>query len=121
MEKQRNINDKESTLLNTLIAEFGSLSELRGLALDSSPKLIAYLLESSAEFSAFFSKVGEVVVFEREKFLEFLRLRVLDKSYTAFSNKIGLRLERQELQGVQRVVLDFPYKDCVLKGGASSK
>lgn len=121
MEKQRKINDKESTLLATLEAEFGSISELRGLALDSSPKLIAYLLESSAEFGAFFSKVGEVVVFEREKFLEFLRLRVLDKSYTAFSNKIGLRLERQELQGTERVVLDFPYKDCVLKGGASSR
>lgn len=43
----------------------------------------------------------------------------MDKSYTKFANKIGLSVNNELLRIDSQVVLNFPYKDCVLKGGQS--
>ena len=109
---------KEHTLLQILQEKFQSIENLRTLAIDYDRELLSFLLESSEFKERFFTRVDSVVVFEKDKFLDFLKLRILSKSYTAFSNKIGLQLE-SSLEKSQKVVLNFPFKDCVLKGAQS--
>lgn len=41
----------------------------------------------------------------------------LPDSYTRFTNKIGLTSNGEFISKSNDVVLDFPYKDCVLEGG----
>ena len=109
---------KEHTLLQILQEKFQSIENLRTLAIDSNRELLSFLLESSEFKERFFTRIDSVAVFEKDKFLDFLKLRMLDKSYTAFSNKIGLQLE-SSFENSQKVVLNFPFKDCVLKGAQS--
>ncbi len=46
-------------------------------------------------------------------------MRILDSSYTKFSNKIGLKVSDEFIKNDSKVVLSFPYKDCILKGAQS--
>lgn len=109
---------QEHSLLQILQERFTSLENVRTLAIDSNRELLSFLLESSEFRERFFTRVDSVVVFEKDKLLDFLKLRVLSKSYTAFSNKIGLQLE-SSFETTSKVVLNFPFKDCILKGGQS--
>lgn len=93
---------------------------------------MAFLLSTSALKARFFTRIDftqdstitPALIFEKEKFLDFLKLRVLDSSYTRFSNKIGLALASQTsanlLKSDSHIVLNFPYKDCILKGAQSN-
>ena len=57
-------------------------------------------------------------MFDKIKFQKFVTNKeFLADSYTAFNNKIGLTANGQFLTQAKEVVLDFPYKDCVLQGG----
>lgn len=49
-------------------------------------------------------------MFKKEEFLEFLHLRILDSSYTKFSNKIGLNVSDEFIKNDSKVVLAFPIK-----------
>ena len=109
---------QEHSLLQILQERFISLENVRTLAIDSNRELLSFLLESSEFRERFFTRVDSVVVFEKDKFLDFLKLRVLSKSYTAYGNKIGLQLE-SSFESLPKVVLNFPFKDCVLKGAQS--
>lgn len=109
---------KEHTLLQILQEKFQSIENLRTLAIDYDRELLGFLLESSEFKERFFTRIDSIAVFEKDKFLDFLKLRILSKSYTAFSNKIGLQLE-SSFETSQKVVLNFPFKDCVLKGAQS--
>ena len=44
-------------------------------------------------------------------------MRSLPDSYTRFTNKIGITTNGDFISKNNDVVLDFPYKDCVLEGG----
>ena len=81
------------------------------------------MLSTPALKERFFTEIDSVAVFEKETFLEFLKLRVLDSSYTRFSNKIGLSITSHTganlLKSDSHIVLNFPYKDCILKGAQS--
>ncbi|MCU9932389.1 site-specific DNA-methyltransferase [Mycoplasmopsis cynos] len=41
--------------------------------------------------------------------------RILPDSYTRYTNKIGLTHTYEFISKSNDVVLDFPYKDCVLE------
>ena len=45
----------------------------------------------------------------------------IDNSYTQYKNRIGLTDGKRFLKDTNDVVLDFPYKDCVLEGGQSTE
>ena len=45
----------------------------------------------------------------------------LDNSYTQYQNKIGLRIGNKLLSERDEVVLDWPFKDCVLEGGMTKE
>ncbi len=67
--------------------------------------------------SRFFVKLKNSLVFKQQDFLFFLNLRALNHSFTEFSTKIGLSdKDRNFFMQNSDVVLNFPFKDCVLKG-----
>ena len=110
---------QEIRLIENLKTEFETLLNVRSLAVGGDVKLFEFLLEKSefnAEFKErFFTQVGNNLIFKQDDFLRFLELRLLDNSFTAFSNKIGLGNQaRKFLKVADEVVLNFPYKDCVL-------
>lgn len=75
-----------------------------------------------AEFEdEFFVNINNIKIFDKEKFLDFISFKnFLSDSYTRFANKIAL-CDRggDSIAQNTEVVLDFPFKDCVLEGGAS--
>jgi len=104
----------------------GSLlkSRIIELALKLDGDLIKLLLSHPRLRQHFFADVAGVVVFDNEKFLQFVSNKAfLPDSYTAFSNKIGLTDDggRTYLSRRRDVVLAWPYKDCALEGGQTKE
>ena len=82
--------------------------------------LLRLLLREPELKKHFFTKVGEVLIFDSTRFRDLVSSRqFLPDSYTAYRNAIGLASERNYLSRSREVVLDFPYKDAVLQGGQS--
>lgn len=85
--------------------------------------LIKLLLGNKETKDQFFKKVDESLVFDVERFVQFINNKeFLPDSYTAFKNKIGLATEEGEyISENKEVVLNWPYKDCVLEGGQTKE
>ncbi|MDH2927639.1 site-specific DNA-methyltransferase [Lonepinella koalarum] len=80
------------------------------------------LLLSDAELQRhFFTPINDVFVFKSQDFRFFLDSQKIDNSYTRFANRIGLSINQKLLRENADVVLDFPFKDCVLSGGQSTE
>lgn len=84
-------------------------------------KLIGCLLEDDRTRDHFFLKVKDVYVFKANDFIFFLEQNKLDNSFTKYANRIGLTLNGKFLKDNTDIVLDFPYKDCILEGGQSTE
>ena len=114
-------------MLEDLETRFGSLVSVRNLAVAQKDELFEFMLDGSA-FKArylelFFTQRKlngrEFLEFRAKEFLQFLTLRVLGTSFTAFSNKIGLASDDKFIIKDEKVVLNFPFKDGVIKGAQS--
>ena len=84
------------------------------------PSLIQLLLSSPSLKTHFFTELdGGILIFNSLKFQQFLSLKdFLPDSCTSFKNKIGLTDDNGDyLSQNKNVVLNFPFKDCVLEGG----
>lgn len=91
-----------------------------GLKLD--PELLKLLLKDDKAKKHFFTEVDGIAVFDKAKFQKFVsNKQFLPDSFTAFKNKIGLTANGEYLTEANEVVLDFPYKDCVLEGGQTKE
>ena len=84
-------------------------------------KVIDALLQEKDLREKFFVKIKEVYVFKTNDFRFFMEENKVDNSYTAYKNRIGLTDSKKFLKDTNDVVLDFPYKDCVLEGGQSTE
>ena len=84
-------------------------------------KLISILAENKDLKNKFFTKIKDVYVFNIQDFKFFLDESKVDNSYTQYANKIGLADNSGLLENRSEVVLDFPFKDCVLEGGQSTE
>ena len=83
-----------------------------------SEDLLALLLSNEDIKETFFKNVKGTLVFDKQKFAWFMESKeFLPDSYTAYTNKIGLTHNGSFISQTNDVVLDFPYKDCVLEGG----
>lgn len=83
-----------------------------------SEDLLSLLLSNESVKEAFFKDVQGTLVFDKQKFAWFMESKeFLPDSYTAYTNKIGLTHNGNFISQTNDVVLDFPYKDCVLEGG----
>ncbi|MDT2845416.1 site-specific DNA-methyltransferase [Enterococcus thailandicus] len=84
--------------------------------------LISALLKNQKIRENYSVKAGDVVIFKVQEFIDMLRYKdYWADSYTKYSNTIGLSSEGKYLQYNTDVVLDFPYKDCVLEGGMTKE
>lgn len=80
--------------------------------------LLSLLLSNEQIKESFFEKVDDTLVFDKQKFVWFIESKeFLPDSYTRYTNKIGLTHNGDFISKLNDVVLDFPYKDCVLEGG----
>lgn len=80
--------------------------------------LLKLLLSDEKIKNTFFVKVDDSLVFDKQKFAWLIDSKeFLPDSYTAYTNKIGLTSGGEFISNKNEVVLDFPYKDCVLEGG----
>ena len=81
------------------------------------PDIIDLLFQDSVIQEKFFVKTKNAIVFKHNDFRFFMEENKIDNSYTVYKNRIGLTDGKRFLQDSTDIVLDFPYKDCVLEGG----
>ena len=99
-------------------------NKLAELARRYDPELLNVLMEDEKVASHFFSTLETgIQIFKKDVFLQFLNNKeFLPDSFTAYKTKIGLATENEEyLSENNNVVLNFPYKDCVLEGGQTKE
>ncbi|MFP6145345.1 DNA methyltransferase [Helicobacter pylori] len=108
------------TLLDALIHHF-TKERLVTLILTADEKLLTFMLEhedANDYKNAFFKTIANSLVFNEKALLECLEIKELEKSFTRFKNKIGLYSQGGLIKSSELVVLNFPFKDNVLLGGA---
>lgn len=96
-------------------------NKVKSLTDDLDEKLIELLLQDEASRKQFFIKIKDVYVFKASDFKFFLEQNEIDNSFTNYVNRIGLSVGGKFLKDNTDVVLDFPYKDCILEGGQSTE
>ena len=95
-------------------------NKLAELARRYDPELLNVLMCDEKVASHFFSTVQTgIQIFKKDVFLQFLNNKeFLPDSFTAYKTKIGLATDNGKyLSENKNVVLNFPYKDCILEGG----
>ena len=94
-------------------------NKLAELARQYNPELLNILMRDEKISNHFFSKLETgILVFKKDVFLQFLNNKeFLPDSFTAYKTKIGLATGEKYLSENNDVVLNFPYKDCILEGG----
>ena len=81
-------------------------------------ELLCLLLSDEKIKERFFEDINGTLVFDKQRFAWFIESKeFLPDSYTRYTNKIGLTHNGDFISTSNDVVLDFPYKDCVLEGG----
>ena len=81
-------------------------------------ELLSLLLSEEQIKERFFEDVNGTLIFDKQKFAWFIESKeFLPDSYTRYTNKIGLTYNGDFISKLTDVVLEFPYKDCVLEGG----
>ncbi|ASD25173.1 site-specific DNA-methyltransferase [Ureaplasma parvum] len=86
------------------------------------PQLINVLVNDDKIQPLFFTKINDLFVFDKQKFLFVIESNeFLPNSFTNYKNKIGLINNKTNsfINNQNDVVLSFPFKDCVLEGGQS--
>ena len=94
------------------------------LARQYDPELLNALMGDEKVANHFFSTLETgIQIFKKGVFLQFLNNKeFLPDSFTAYKTKIGLATENGHyLSEDKNVVLNFPYKDCVLEGGQTKE
>ena len=104
----------------------GSLNKnkLSELARKYDAKLLNLLMKEENVKKHFFTTLEDgVIVFKKDVFLQFLNNKeFLPDSYTAYKTKIGLGTDNGDyISENNNIVLNFPYKDCILEGGQTKE
>lgn len=86
------------------------------------PKLIRALINNKKIRENYSTDVDGIIIFEFDKLISLLRFKEYwADSFTRYRNKIGLTSGGKYLDYNSDVVLDFPFKDCVLEGGMTKE
>ncbi|MGN0737577.1 site-specific DNA-methyltransferase [Treponema porcinum] len=94
------------------------INVIKDYADNGNAKLLEPLLKNPQTKKAFFTPVLDSFVFNTAKFKEFLEYSSACNSYSKYlGQKIGLYMGDLSLLDINEVVLNFPFKDCVLEGG----
>ncbi|WP_239749748.1 site-specific DNA-methyltransferase [Mammaliicoccus sp. O-M53] len=112
------LNGIERYWINEKLARQLIIEDLR----NNDTKLISKLLSNQAINEAYVQDIDGYKIFDKESFISMLRYKnYWQDSYTKYANKIGLTVEGKYLNYNSDVVLDFPFKDCVLEGGMTKE
>lgn len=91
-------------------------------AMTMNKELIETLLKNEATREKFFVEINNNYVFDKQGFAWFVEEKeFLPDSYTKYTNKIGLTSNGKFVNQNNDVVIDFPFKDCVLEGGQTKE
>lgn len=94
------------------------INVIKDYADNGNVKLLEPLLKNTQTKKAFFTPILDSFVFNTAKFKEFLEYSSACNSYSKYlGQKIGLYMGDSSLLDRNEVVLNFPFKDCVLEGG----
>lgn len=94
------------------------INVIKDYADNGNVKLLEPLLKNTQTKKAFFTPILDSFVFNTAKFKEFLEYSSACNSYSKYlGEKIGLYMGDSSLLDRNEVVLNFPFKDCVLEGG----
>ena len=99
-------------------------NKLSELARKYDVKLLNLLMKEKNVKNHFFTTLEDgILVFKKDVFLQFLNNKeFLPDSYTAYKTKIGLGNDNGDyISEYNDVVLNFPYKDCILVGGLTKE
>lgn len=83
--------------------------------------LIKLFLENNELKKRFFIDLNGVFVFKNRDFKFFMEENKINNSYTQYINQIGLTNNHNFIKNYNEVVLDFPFKDCILQGGQTKE
>lgn len=82
------------------------------------PDLIKALIHNAKIKSLYSTEIDGVLVFDFHALTNLLQYKEYwADSFTKYRNSVGLTSEGKNLNYNSDVVLDFPFKDCVLEGG----
>ena len=82
--------------------------------------LLSLLLNSKYLKDFFFADVDKTLVFDKILFQEVItNKQLLDDSFKKYKKEIGLNIEEPS-PSFNNVVLNWPFKDCVLEGGQTN-
>ena len=83
--------------------------------------VISLLFSKNVLREKFFVTINGATIFKSKDFRFFMEENKIDNSYTQYRNRIGLSDGERFLKDSRDVVLNFPYKDCVLEGGQTKE
>ncbi|BBG40641.1 type III restriction-modification system: methylase [Mycoplasmopsis californica] len=108
LSKDKYVSEDKKLLKTEVYSDIMSMNE----------DLLALLLSNQQIKDNFFKNIDGTLIFDKQKFAWFIESKeFLPDSYTQYANKIGLTHNGNFISKTNDVVLDFPYKDCVLRGG----
>lgn len=98
----------------------------RSLVVDAIQKkevdLVKALINNSKIKSIYSTDVDGILIFDFDKLISLLKYKEYwADSFTKYRNEVGLTSEGKYLDYSSDVVLDFPFKDCVLEGGMTKE
>lgn len=97
-------------------------TQVIGAINNKDPKLIKALIANPKIKEIYGTDIDGILVFDFEKLTGLLRFKEYwADSFTKYRNKIGLTSNGKYLDYNSDVVLDFPFKDCVLEGGMTKE
>lgn len=93
-------------------------NKIKEMAESGDSILLIPLMQNTEIKNAFFTPILDSFVFKTKEFKEFLDYSSSNNSYSQYlGKKIGLYCGDSALTDRNEVVLNFPFKDCVLEGG----
>ena len=98
----------------------------RSLVIDAIQKkeadVIKALINNEKIKTIYSTDVDGILIFDFDKLISLLKYKEYwADSFTKYRNKVGLTSEGKYLDYSADVVLDFPFKDCVLEGGMTKE
>ncbi|HDZ0268016.1 TPA: site-specific DNA-methyltransferase [Staphylococcus aureus] len=112
------LNDIERYWINEKLAKQVIIEDLR----NNDKNLISKLLSNQTINETYVQDINGYKIFDKEAFISMLRYKnYWQDSYTKYTNKIGLTSEGKYLNYNSDIVLDFPFKDCLLKAGMTNE
>lgn len=86
------------------------------------PDVIKALVANKKIKSVYGTDIDGVLIFDFDKLCSLLKYKEYwANSFTKYRNKVGLASEGKYLDYSSDVVMNFPFKDCVLEGGMTKE